>query len=391
MSERAATFDPRLGPPYYNQTHIAWRDSLRRFVEEELEPHVDEWDEAGDVPLEAHRKCAEFGLTGLGYPEEYGGYTEDIDLFHSLVSTQELARMGAGGVTTALTTHVIGLPPVLAGGSPALKQKVAPDVIAGKKIIALAITEPSGGSDVAALQTRAERKGDCYVVNGSKTFISGGAKADFLTVAVRTGGAGASGVSLMLMEKGMPGFTSTLLKKQGWWASDTASLYFDDVEVPVENLIGDEDHGFRLTMNNFNSERLYLAAGAVSAARVCLEEATAWARERETFGKRLAEHQVIRHKIAEMYRLVSASQAYLEQCVWRLQSGERPAADIAMAKVQATLTMEFCAREASQILGGASFIRGGKIERIYREVRVNAIGGGSEEIMRDLAARQLGI
>ena len=224
-----------------------------------------------------------------------------------------------------------------------------------------------------------------------KTFISSGIKADFYTVAVRTGGKGASGISLLLIDKGVPGFTATALQKQGWWASDTASLYFDDVKVPAENLIGEAGSGFRIVMNNFNPERLFMAANAIAFGRVCLIDAVAWARERQTFGKRLADHQVIRHKLVEMYRQVSASQSYLEHCAWRVQQGDQAAGDIALLKVQATQTMEFCAREASQILGGASYIRGQRIERIYREVRVNAIGGGSEEIMRDLAARQLGI
>ena len=385
------TFEHHLGPPFYTDTHLQWRDSLRSFLAREIEPHVNEWDEAGDVPMEAHRKCAEFGLTSLGYPEEYGGTKKGIDVFHTIIAAQEMSRLGSGGISTALNTHSIGLPPVVNFGHNALKQRVAPDVIAGRKIIALAISEPSGGSDVAALKTRAELDGEHYVVNGTKTFISGGTKADFYTVAVRTGAQGASGISLLLIDKGTPGFTTTPLPKQGWWASDTASLYFDNVKVPAENLIGEADGGFRIIMSNFNPERLFMAANAIAYGRVCLTDAVAWARERETFGKRLADHQVIRHKLVEMYRHVNASQAYLEHCAWRVQRGDQVAGDIALLKVQATQTMEHCAREASQILGGASYIRGQRIERIYREVRVNAIGGGSEEIMRDLAARQLGI
>ncbi len=392
MSERGdILFDHELRPPYYGDTHVQWRNALRAFLDSEIAPHVAAWDEAGDVPLQAHRNCAEFGLTGIGYPEEWGGSQDGIDIFHEIINAQEVGRLGAGGVATALNTHLIGLPPVIAFGQRSLIERVAPDVIAGKKIIALAITEPSGGSDVAAIKTRARREGDVYIVNGSKTFISGGMKADFYTVAVRTGGERASGLSLLLLEKGMPGFTATPLKKQGWWASDTATLYFDDVTVPATNLIGAENQGFQIIMHNFNNERIYMAASAIAAARACLQDAVAWARERHTFGKRLADHQVIRHKLVEMYRRLAAGQAYLEQCAWRVQQGATAAADIALLKIEATLAMEFCAREASQVLGGASYIRGGRIERIYREVRVNAIGGGSEEIMRDLAARELGL
>ena len=385
------TFEHHLTPLFYTDSHHQWRDSLRSFLAREIEPHVDDWDEAGDVPMEAHRKCGEFGLTGLGYPEAYGGTREGIDVFHAVIAAQEMSRLGSGGVATALNTHLIGLPPIINFASEALKLRVAPDIIAGRKIIALAISEPSGGSDVAALKTRAELKNDHYVVSGAKTFISSGVKADFYTVAVRTGGQGASGISLLLIDKGTPGFTATALPKQGWWASDTASLYFDDVKVPVENLIGGAGNGFRIIMNNFNPERLFMAANAIAFGRVCLIDAVTWARARETFGQRLADHQVIRHKLVEMYRQVNASQSYLEHCAWRVQQNDQVAGDIALLKVQATQTMEFCAREASQILGGASYIRGQRIERIYREVRVNAIGGGSEEIMRDLAARQLGI
>jgi acyl-CoA dehydrogenase len=222
-------------------------------------------------------------------------------------------------------------------------------------------------------------------------FITGGMRADYLTTAVRTGGEGLGGISLLLIETDRPGVSRTSLKKQGWWSSDTAAIYFDGVRVPAENLIGAENGGFLGIMHNFNGERLGMAAGACASARVCLEEAARWAQQRETFGKRLADHQVIRHKIAEMVRQINATCAYLEICAWRVMNGETPAADLALLKVQASLTLEFCAREAMQILGGQGYMRGSRVERIYREVRVNAIGGGSEEILRDLAARQMGL
>jgi acyl-CoA dehydrogenase len=376
--------------PLYTDDHRAWRATLRKFIETEIMPHVETWEEAGEFPRELYRKAAAVGLLGLGYPEEYGG-TPVGDPMYSIVTSEELARIGAGGIGASLMVHGIGLPPVLAIGSQEMKRRVAPQVLAGEKIHALAITEPSGGSDVANLQTRAVLHGDHYVVNGSKMFITGGMRADFTTVAVRTGGTGAKGISLLLLERDMPGFTRSPLKKQGWWSSDTAALYFNDVRVPVANRIGEENSGFVGIMHNFNNERIALATSAVAHARVCFEDALAWARERQTFGKRLADHQVIRHKFAEMARKIAATQAYLEQCAVRAKAGETPVADLSLLKVQASLTMEFCAREAMQILGGSGYMRGCRVERIYREVRVNAIGGGSEEIMRDLAARQLGI
>ena len=388
--ESPVDFDHRYRSPLYTEDHQAWRAALRKFIDKHMMPFVDEWEEAGEFPRDLYKKAAEVGLLGMGYPEEYGGTPVD-DPMYTIVTNEELARMGAGGINASLLIHSIGLPPILAIGSDEIKNRVAPEVLAGEKVNALAITEPSGGSDVANLKTRAVRDGDDYVVNGSKMFITGGLRADYVTLAVRTGGEGAKGISLLLIERGMDGFTRTPLKKQGWWASDTAALYFDDVRVPKANLIGEENQGFIGIMKNFNSERIGLASSAVAFARVCFEDALAWARDRETFGKRLADHQVIRHKFAEMARKIAATQAYLEQCAVRVQAGETPVADLSLLKVQATLTLEFCAREAMQIMGGASYMRGCRVERIYREVRVNAIGGGSEEIMRDLAARQLGI
>lgn len=383
-------FDHRYRSPYYTEDHDAWRAALRKFIEREILPHVNDWEEAGEFPRELYKKAANFGLIGMGFPEEYGG-TPVSDGYFSLVTAEEMARIGAGGINASLLVHGIGLPPVLAIGSEEMKRRIAPQVLSGEKIHALAITEPSGGSDVANIKTRAVRDGDHYVVNGSKMFITGGVRADYYTVAVRTGGDSRTGISLLLIERDREGFSRTPLKKQGWWASDTAALYFDDVRVPVENLIGEENKGFIGIMLNFNSERLSMAASSNAMARVCLEDALAWARERHTFGQRLADHQVIRHKFAEMARKINATQAYLEQCATRVAAGESPVADLSLLKVQATLTMEFCAREAMQILGGAGYMRGCRVERIYREVRVMAIGGGSEEIMRDLVARQMGI
>lgn len=381
----------RLASPHLNESHEAWRKTVRTFVDREIMPHVNDWDEAGAFPRELHKKAADIGLIGLGFPEEYGGVSEGVDVFHSIISSEELARAGAGGLVAGLMTHGIGLPPVIKLGSDELKQRIAPAVLSGDKLIALCVTEPSGGSDVANLQTKAVREGDDYIVNGEKTFITTGCRADYLTVAVRTGGDGAGGLSFLLIEADRPGVTRTPLKKMGWWMSDTAAIHFEDVAAPVENLIGQENAGFAGIVANFNMERLSMAAQAIAFARVCIEHAAAWALERHTFGKPLAKHQVIRHKAAEMIRRTNASQAYLDHCAWRVKNGESPIADLCLLKVQATRTMEFCAREAMQILGGAGFMRGCRVERIYREVRVMAIGGGSEEIMNDLAVRQLGL
>jgi acyl-CoA dehydrogenase len=379
----------RLPNPHITEEHEAWRTQLRRFIDTEIVPYAEDWDEAGEIPLELWPKAARVGLLGLGYPEEYGGVREGIDSWHGWITNEELARHGVGGINASLMVHGIGLPPVINWGSESMKQMVAPAVLAGEKHIALGITEPGGGSDVAQLRTTAVRDGDHYVVNGSKTYITGGMRANWVSTAVRTGGEGAGGVSTLLIPTDAEGFSRTALdRKQGWWASDTATLYFDNVRVPVENLIGEENSGFLVIMTNFNGERMGMAAGMEALGRVCLEEAVNWARERNTFGKRLADHQVIRHKIAMMKQKLNATQAYIRACYESIEAEVPNPGDIALLKVQASETMEFCAREAMQILGGIGYMRGNRVERIYREVRVNAIGGGSEEIMRDLAARQ---
>ena len=386
----------RLNPVYYTAEHLALRESLRRFVAAEITPHAAAWDEAGGFPRELYARAADVGLLGLGFPEEYGGLP-GVDYFHRLVASLELAQAGSGGVVASLMSHTIGSPPVAALGSAELKQRVLPEVLAGRRIAALAITEPSGGSDVAALRTTAVRDGDHYVLHGEKTFITSGMRADYITVAVRTDptARGARGLSLLLVEGDTPGLTRTPLAKMGWWASDTAHLHFDGCRVPAANLIGPENSGFLAIMLNFNAERFALAASAVGFAWVCYQEALAWARERHTFGKRLADHQVVRHRLVDMLSRIETARAMLEETAWRLDHSPPgdPAliASICMLKNVATRTMQFCADGAVQTLGGMGYMRGTKSERIYREVKVNMIGGGAEEIMKDLAARQLGL
>jgi acyl-CoA dehydrogenase len=322
----------------------------------------------------------------------------------AVVAAEEVARAGSGGVQASLGSLHIGLPPVLALGSAELKARVVPPVLRGEKIAALAITEPGGGSDVAALRTKAVRvegsDGAYYVVDGEKTFITSGLRADFITVAVRTDPAsrGAAGISLLLVEGDTPGLERTALKKTGWWASDTAHLRFTGCRVPAANLLGEEGQGFKAIMRNFNHERLVMAASAVGYAQACTEEALAWARERRTFGRALVEHQVIRHKLVEMVQRVEVAREFVHALAWRLMhragmNEQQQAALVArtcLAKIQATQAMAFCAAEAVQILGGMGYMRGTKSERLYREVKVMVIGGGSEEVLKDLAARQLG-
>lgn len=380
---------------YFSADHEQFRASLREFVSREITPFVNDWDEAGTFPISMYRRAAELGATGLGYPEEYGGTPADI--FYKLVLAEEYARCGCGGVQASLNSHTIGLPPVLAAGSDALKRRVLTPVLRGEKISALAVTEPSGGSDVATLKTTAVRDGDHYIVNGEKTFITSGMRADFITTAVRTDpqNKGPGGISVLVVDGDTPGLTRTELKKMGWWCSDTAHLYFDNCRVPVSNLVGVENQGFKTFMNNFNSERLFLAALAYSFAQVCFEEALDWARQRSTFGQTLSQRQVIRHKLMDMMLKIDAARSQVHELAYRIEhrlgAPAQLVARIAMAKVLATQAMQFCADQSLQILGGMGYMRGTRSERIYREVKVMMIGGGSEEILKDLAARQMQI
>ncbi|RZO85568.1 MAG: acyl-CoA dehydrogenase [Oceanococcus sp.] len=376
--------------PYYTPEHDAFREQVRRFVESEITPHIQSWEDAGQIPRALYKRCAELGLLGIGYPDTYGGTPVD-DGFYPMIFVQELCRSGSGGIVAALGSLGIGLPPILALGSESLKQQIIPDVLAGEQIAALAITEPGGGSDVANLSCRAERDGDHYVVSGSKTFITQGMQADWFTVAVRTGGAGIGGISLLAINAASEGFSRTPLRKMGWHCSDTATLYFDQCRVPVNQLIGTENQGFLGIMRNFNNERLALAAQACGLAAVCIEESRRYAEERKTFGKPLSKHQVIRHKLVEMQGRYLAAQALLEQLTWRVDHGEVPIAELCMLKNFATATLEYIAGEAVQIHGGAGFMHGSTVERIFRETKVLSIGGGASEVMADLAARQMGL
>ncbi|HWH83682.1 MAG TPA: acyl-CoA dehydrogenase family protein [Burkholderiaceae bacterium] len=391
--------------------HVLFRDSVRAFVEAEIAPHVHAWDEAGTFPRELYGRAAAIGLLGIGYPEHLGG--TPADAWYRLIATEEIARAGSGGLIASLFSHNIGLPPIVAHGSDALQRRIVPAVLAGEKIAALAITEPGGGSDVARLRTRARRDGDHWVIDGEKTFITSGMRADWITLAVRTGadaargeghdasrgdghGAarGAAGISLIALPGDTPGLTRTPLAKMGWWCSDTATLHFDACRVPADHLIGAENAGFAMIMRNFNAERLLMAAGAAAFAQVCFDEALAWARERRTFGVPLVEHQVTRHKLMDMRMRLASTRAWLHALVARQEAGDTATewiAELCLLKNHATQTMQWCADAAVQILGGMGYMRGTKSERIYREVKVMMIGGGAEEIMKELAARQLGV
>jgi acyl-CoA dehydrogenase len=376
----------------------ALTDTVKRFTLERIAPQVAQWDEAGEFPRELYREAAALGLLGLGYPEALGGTPASFAL-RNAVSTTMARYGGSGGIMAGLFSLNIGLPPVLRHGSREVQEEVIPPVLRGEKIAALAITEPGGGSDVAALRATARRDGGDWVIDGEKVFITSGMRADWITMAVRTGepgSKGAGGISMIVVPGDAPGLSRTSLDKMGWWCSDTAHLRMDKVRVPARFLLGEEGGGFKMIMSNFNGERLGMSAMALGFAWACYDEALDWARQRKAFGGALVEKQVIRHKLVDMQMRIASTGAWLDAVTaladaGKLESDPHCVAQVCMLKNHATQAMQFCADQAVQILGGMGFMRGTKSERIYREVKVMMIGGGAEEIMKDLAARQLGL
>jgi acyl-CoA dehydrogenase len=376
---------------YFDPNHQLIRDAVRRFVEREILPFVDEWEEAEGFPRELYLKAGAAGILGMGYPEALGGSHEG-DVFAKVAASEELMRCGSAGLVAGLGSLDIGLPPVVKWGRPALRERVAPQVLSGEKIMALAITEPGGGSDVANLQTRAVRDGDCYRVNGSKTFITSGIRADFYTVAVRTGEPGFAGISLLLIEKGTPGFSvGRQLKKMGWWASDTAELFFEDCRVPMANLIGAENMGFACIMGNFQNERLALALMANMTSQLALEQSLSWARQREAFGKPIGKFQVLKHRLAEMATQLEVSREFTYRQAAKMAAGQSVIKEISMAKNFATDTADRITYDAVQILGGSGYMRDSLVERLYRDNRILSIGGGTREVMNEIIAKQMGL
>ncbi|SEC08184.1 acyl-CoA dehydrogenase [Pseudomonas mohnii] len=376
---------------YFDPSHQLVRDSVRRFVEREILPDIDQWEEAESFPRELYLKAGAAGILGIGYPESLGG-SHQGDLFAKVAASEELMRCGSGGLVAGLGSLDIGLPPILKWARPEVRDRVVPQVLSGEKISALAITEPGGGSDVANLQTRAVRDGDFYRVSGSKTFITSGVRADFYTVAVRTGEPGFAGISLLLIEKGTPGFTvGRQLKKMGWWASDTAELFFEDCQVPVGHLIGSENMGFACIMGNFQSERLALALMANMTAQLALEESLKWAREREAFGKPIGKFQVIKHRLAEMATALEVSREFTYRQAAKMAAGLSVIKEISMAKNFATDTADRITSEAVQILGGMGYMRESLVERLYRDNRILSIGGGTREVMNEIISKQMGL
>ncbi len=375
---------------FEDDTHRALRAEIRRFAAAEVAPKASAWEEANEFPKELYRRAAEVGLLGAGYPEELGGSGGDFG--HALVAGEEMVLAGKSvGTCVGLGSLGIAVPPILKFGTAAQQERFLRPVLGGEKIAALGITEPDGGSDVAAIRTRAVRDGDHYVVNGAKSFITSGCRADFVTTAVRTGEPGHAGISLLIIESDTPGFSvAGKLKKTGWWASDTAELVFEDCRVPVAHLIGKENSGFAMIMANFVAERLMLASQCVAIAELAYRESVVYAKQREAFGRPLTGFQVTRHKLADMATRIAAGRALTGECVMRFLNHEQHPALAAMAKNAASDMCSAVCDEAVQIHGGFGYIREYVVERLYRDARLYPIGGGTREIMNEIISKAEG-
>jgi acyl-CoA dehydrogenase len=376
---------------FETEARRALRDTVRRFVTTDVLPHQDEWERAGELPRSLHERAGELGLIGLAYPESVGGGGGDA--IDALVLAEEMHYAGgAGGLFASLFTSGISLPHLVAAGDPAQIERWVRPTIEGRLIGSLAITEPDGGSDVAGIRTTAKRDSDEFVINGAKTYITSGVRADFVVTAARTGDAGAHGISLIVVEKGTPGFTvSRKLEKMGWLCSDTAELSYQDVRVPVANLVGEEDSGFVQIAQNFVSERIGLAVQAYASAQRALDLTVEWCRLRETFGKPLIRRQAVQNSLAEMARRVEVARVYTRWVAERAASGETNLVkEACFAKNTAVEAGEWAVNEAVQLHGGMGYMREAEVERQYRDMRILGIGGGTTEILTGLAAKLLG-
>ncbi len=376
---------------FETEEHAAIRATARKFALAHIAAHGAQWEEDEEFPVDLYKAASAAGIQGIGYPESAGGQGGDFS--HVLVACEELILAGRSvGTIVGLGTHGIALPPIVRFGTPEQQQRFVRPCIADGKISALAITEPGGGSDVASLRTKAVRDGNHYVITGAKTFITSGTRADFVTTAVRTGGEGHGGISLVVVEKGTPGFgVSKKLKKTGWWASDTAELHFEECRVPVDNRIGPEHGAFPMIMMNFAAERLALAGQCVAIAELAYRESMSYACERRAFGKPIMGFQVTRHKLADMASRIAAARALTgEACTRMLANDPRVAGLAAMAKNVATDMCSYVCDEAVQIHGGYGYMRETLVERLYRDARLYPIGGGTREIMNEVIAKTEG-
>ncbi|MEW6031722.1 MAG: acyl-CoA dehydrogenase family protein [Bacillota bacterium] len=376
---------------FFTEEHEILRRHIRKFVESELLPHADEWEEAGGFPDEVFRRMGELGLLGLRYPEEYGG--QGGDFFASIVLAEELSRCGSGGLPTAVAVHTeMATPPILQFGTEDQKQRFLVPAIKGEKIFALAMTEPNAGSDLASIETRGVRDGDDWLLSGSKIYITNGVRADVVVTAVRTAEDKWGGITLFLVEKGTPGFSvAKKLDKVGLWSSDTAELVFEDCRVPAANVLGQVNQGFFHLMWELQGERLIGAAGAVAAGDRALELALRYVNERSQFGRPIGKFQAIRHRLADMATELEAARQLVYTTAWRHQQGQSVIKEVSMCKLFACQVAFRIADEALQMHGGAGYMMEYLVQRVWRDTRVMRIAAGTDEIMREIISKQLGL
>ena len=374
---------------YFSDEHHLFRQTVRQFIDTEVVPHTDDWETNRRIPVSIFRRMGELGYLGLPFATEFGGV--DADFWYSVVFLEELARCGMGGFTTAVSVHeYMAINHIAKAGSYDLKQRYLVPAIAGEKVAALAITEPNTGSDVSAIRTTALRTdaGDEFVVNGAKTFITNGTYGDFVTLVVRTrSDAGAGGVSLLVVDLNSPGITRTKLNKIGWHSSDTAEINFDDVRVPANNLIGQENKGFYYLMESLQLERLVAAVMAVSGAQTVLDWTLTYLNEREAFGKKIGTFQAIRHKIADVATEIEMARQFVYHTCWLFTQGDVVVKECSMAKLAASEMQKRVVDTCLQFFGGYGYIEDYPIARAYRDVRVGTIAGGTSEIMREIIAK----
>lgn len=378
-----------LNSYHFTEEHEMFRESLRNFLDKEARPHIDQWEEEGRTPRDIWKKMGDMGFLGLGYPEQYGG--SNLDFFYDVVFNEELGRLNSGGfaITQQVVQYMSG-PYILKYGSDFLKEKYLPGLISGDLISSIGITEPGAGSDAANIQTRAVREGDYYIVNGSKTFITNGVYGDFIITVVKTNPeAGAAGVSLLVIDRNLPGVSARKLKKLGWHCSDTAELSFDDVKVPVENLLGQEGQGFYYLMNGLQLERLCAVPAGITAMEEAIRMSLEYMAERNAFGRPINKFQVLRHRIAQLSAEVEALKAFSYHCCKIYADGIYDVKLCSMAKLLVTEKSEEVATKCLQFFGGYGFMEEYPLARMYRDVRVGTIGGGSSEIMREILAKIL--
>lgn len=374
---------------YLQQTEEqqAFRESLRGFINKHILPRIDHWEEKGEIDRDIWTKMGEMGYLGLIFPERYGGM--ELDFFYVLIFCEELSRCFSGGFTiSVLVSQFMSSPYLLKYGSEALKNEFLTAVIRGEMISAIAITEPGAGSDVKNISTTAVRKGDHYLVNGSKTFITNGYTGDFLITAVKTDPTlGTKGISLLLIESNRPGVTAHKIKKMGWHASDTAEISFDQVEVPVSHLIGQEGHGFQYLMDGLQLERLIAAIHSLYTAQSAWDYTHDYVRQREAFSKYLKDFQVIRHRLAQMYADLTTQEAFIYHCCRLQEAGAYAVQECSIAKLQNSELAVRVVNECLQMFGGYGFTEDYKIARLYRDVRVGTIIAGTSEIMLEILAK----